>query len=57
MDTATANTKIVLKAAMKTNQGVICWGNTNLNPDFYKDVLQMADKYQRVVRFVRWYVL
>lgn len=54
VDSATASTAAALKAAIKTNEGVICWGNTNLNPDFYKDALKVADKYQRVVRFVRW---
>jgi hypothetical protein len=43
-----------MKKDIKTNQGVICWGNSNLNPDFYKDVLRTCAKYQRVVRFVRW---
>eukprot|EP01034_Spumella_vulgaris_P022412 gene22412-28536_t len=43
-----------MKKDIKTHQGVICWGNSNLNPDFYKDVLRTCAKYQRVVRFVRW---
>lgn len=43
-----------MKNAILNERGVICWGNTNLMPSFYKDILGLAAKYKRVVRFVRW---
>ncbi len=38
----------------RLNPGIICWGNTNLSPDFYRETLSFAAKNSRVVRFVRW---
>eukprot|EP01034_Spumella_vulgaris_P022411 gene22411-28535_t len=39
---------------MRLNSNLICWGNTNLSPDFYKETLSFAAKNSRVVRFIRW---
>jgi hypothetical protein len=50
-----ASALVEMKKAMKNEPGLICWSNSNLNPKFYKEVLLMAAKYQRVVRFIRWY--
>ena len=39
----------------RTNSDVlISWGNTNLNPRFYPDILQLAAEFHRPVRFIRW---
>lgn len=45
-----------LKAAMTSsaNPGIIVWGGTNLVVDDYRDALELAYKYERPVRFVRW---
>jgi hypothetical protein len=48
---------MVTKKAMKNEAGLICWSNSNLDPKSYKEVLLMAAKYQRVVRFIRWSVV
>lgn len=32
----------------------LAWGNTNLVPKFYRDILTLAHKHGRPVRFVRW---
>ncbi len=57
VEDATVRVSQEMKKDIKTYEGVICWGNSNLNPDFYKDVLRTASKMKRVVRFVRWYAI
>lgn len=32
----------------------LSWGNTNLVPKFYRGVLDLAYRYQRPVKFIRW---
>lgn len=54
VDDATAANMTDIKHALKFESDIICWGNSNLNPRFYKDVLAYAEKYSRPVRFVRW---
>ena len=43
-----------VKNAIKTEPGLICWGNENVEPVYYKEILNTCYKYKRVVRFVRW---
>jgi hypothetical protein len=43
-----------VEMTMRLNSNLICWGNTNLSPDFYKETLSFAAKNSRVVRFIRW---
>ena len=43
-------------STMDLSQTILCWGNTNLNPLYYKDVLRIAADTHRPVRFVRWLV-
>jgi hypothetical protein len=43
-----------LREAIRTNQGLISFGNTNLNPKYLAPVLSAANLHHRSVRFVRW---
>jgi hypothetical protein len=45
------------KRLLKKNSSVICWRESILDEVFSKNIqalLAMAEKYSRVVRFVRW---
>ena len=44
-----------LKDAVKRCPQLVVWDDSNLTPTYaYKDLLAMAAKYGRIVRFVRW---
>lgn len=54
MESGVVGLVTAVKAAIKTEPGVICWGNNNVEPVYYREILNTAYKYKRVVRFVRW---
>lgn len=46
-----------LKDACKHEPHLVVWDDSNLTPTYaYKDLLAIANKYERIVRFIRWCV-
>ena len=43
-----------VRKALEHCPHIISWSNTNLSPSLYANVLAMAYKHNRAVRFLRW---